>query len=60
MLQFTKFQITLFFQYASAIFYHDNEQKALAEKTMKEQQSKTPSTIVTRVESAKEFYNAEE
>jgi len=49
-------------QYRSAIFYHDNEQKAAAERSIerltKEGVFKRP--IVTKVEPAATFYRAEE
>ncbi|KAK6630922.1 hypothetical protein RUM43_013416 [Polyplax serrata] len=47
-------------QYISAIFYHDNEQKELAEKSIKEQQEKAKMNILTIIEPAKMFYNAED
>ncbi|KAG1053458.1 hypothetical protein G6F43_004460 [Rhizopus delemar] len=49
-------------QYRSAIFYHSEEQKAIAEKVTKEVQEKhyPNATIVTRIEPATTFYNAEE
>lgn len=47
-------------QYMSAIFYHDDEQKTLAERTMKEQASKHRKNIATKILPAKEFYNAED
>ena len=47
-------------QYMSAIFYHDEEQKALAEQTMEEQKSKKSKAIATQILPATEFYVAEE
>ncbi len=49
-------------QYRSAIFYHDSEQKRLAEESRREiEQSKSfPQPIVTEIVSAGEFYPAEE
>ncbi len=49
-------------QYRSAIFYHDPEQKRLAEESRREiEQSKSfPQPIVTEIVSAGEFYPAEE
>ncbi|KAI8357845.1 hypothetical protein EDC96DRAFT_243222 [Choanephora cucurbitarum] len=49
-------------QYRSAIFYHTDEQKSIAEKVTKEVQEKHyPETkIVTEITPAAKFYNAEE
>jgi peptide-methionine (S)-S-oxide reductase len=47
-------------QYRSAIFYHDNEQKKLAEESKKEMQKKFNNPIVTEIKKAQEFYKAEE
>ena len=47
-------------QYMSAIFYHDEEQKNLAEKTMKEVKPDFKAPITTLILPAKEFYDAEE
>lgn len=47
-------------QYMSAIFYHDDEQKELAEITMKEKQETTVRKIQTKILPANTFYNAEE
>ena len=47
-------------QYMSAIFYHDDEQKQLAEETMSEHQAKVSRPITTKILSAETFYNAEE
>lgn len=46
-------------QYMSAIFYHDEEQKQLAEETMKAKQKKTARAIQTKILPAKTFYDAE-
>jgi len=50
-------------QYRSVIFYHDEEQKNSAEKAKKELRDSEkfgPSTIVTEIAPAKEFYIADE
>ncbi|XP_015788133.1 peptide methionine sulfoxide reductase [Tetranychus urticae] len=47
-------------QYISAIYYHTEEQKNLAEQTMKEQQSKHARPIVTEIAPAGKFYDAED
>lgn len=47
-------------QYMSAIFYHDDTQKALAEETRDEQQKRLTQKIVTRIVQAETFYDAEE
>ena len=49
-------------QYRSAIFYHDEEQKRLAEKSKKELDGsgKYSSPIVTEIVPAPKFYKAEE
>ncbi|XP_069688067.1 peptide methionine sulfoxide reductase-like isoform X2 [Periplaneta americana] len=47
-------------QYTSLILYHDQEQKALAEGTLKEEEKKKSSYIVTKVMQAQEFYDAED
>jgi len=47
-------------QYMSAIFYHDEEQKKLAEQTMEDQSSKKSKSIATQILPAKEFYVAED
>ncbi|XP_033626530.1 peptide methionine sulfoxide reductase-like [Asterias rubens] len=44
----------------SAIFYHNEEQKALAEKALEEHQSKVSRKIQTRIKKAETFYNAED
>ena len=46
-------------QYRSAIFFHNEEQKNLATKSMKEQQKKLDRKIVTDIVPAQEFYKAE-
>ena len=49
-------------QYRSVVFYHDDEQKKIAEKSKKEleKSKKWDKPIVTSIEPAKEFYPAEE
>jgi len=47
-------------QYMSAIFYHDEEQKNLAEKTMGEMKSEFKAPITTLILPANEFYDAED
>ena len=47
-------------QYMSAIFYHNEEQKKLAEETKETQQKKLPKKIQTRIAEAETFYDAEE
>jgi len=46
-------------QYRSVIFYHNEKQKILAEKS-KNKQEKSKKPIVTEIVPAKEFYKAEE
>jgi peptide-methionine (S)-S-oxide reductase len=46
-------------QYRSAIFYHNDEQKAEAENSKSAAQSKFPDPIVTAIESQSNFYPAE-
>lgn len=46
-------------QYMSTIFYHDEEQKVLAEKTFEEEQKKVTCPIQTAIIPFKEFYEAE-
>ncbi|GLH02887.1 Peptide methionine sulfoxide reductase [Gryllus bimaculatus] len=46
-------------QYTSLIFYHDNEQKQIAEESLKEQE-RLKEGVVTRIIPFKEFYNAED
>ena len=50
------------FQYSSAIFYHNESQKNLAEKSKQELQKKGPfkEKIVTPINTFKNFYEAEE
>lgn len=43
----------------SAIFYHDEEQQKLAEESREERQKKLSNKIVTRIEKAATFYDAE-
>ena len=47
-------------QYMSAIFYHDEDQKRLAEESKKERQKQLTKQIVTKIEPAETFYEAEE
>jgi peptide-methionine (S)-S-oxide reductase len=49
-------------QYRSAIFYHDDEQKRLAEESKRELEKSKPfrGSIVTEITRATEFYPAEE
>lgn len=47
-------------QYRSVIFYHNDEQKKIAEASKKEAQKKHEKPIVTTIEKAKTFYQAEE
>lgn len=47
-------------QYMSAIFFHDEEQKKLAEQTRNEHQKTLRRPIVTKILPAKRFYDAEE
>lgn len=47
-------------QYMSAIFYHDEEQKKLAEQTRNEHQKTLRRPIVTKILPAKRFYDAED
>lgn len=48
-------------QYASIIFYHNEEQKTIAELSRQEEQIKRSSeTIITEIMAAKTFYPAEE
>lgn len=49
-------------QYRSAIFYHDEEQKEIAEKyiALLNEEKAFPAPIVTKLEPAKEFYSAED
>ncbi|XP_069688065.1 peptide methionine sulfoxide reductase isoform X2 [Periplaneta americana] len=47
-------------QYTSIIFYHDNEQKCLAEKTLAEEARKKKDPIVTKILPATTFHDAED
>ena len=47
-------------QYRSAIFYHDQNQKTLAESSKKRLQSRFKQPIVTEISRASEFYPAED
>ncbi|KYK31370.1 MAG: methionine sulfoxide reductase A [Thermoplasmatales archaeon SG8-52-3] len=47
-------------QYRSVIFYHNLEQKKLAEKSKKQIQKKYSKPIATEISPVKEFYPAEE
>jgi peptide-methionine (S)-S-oxide reductase len=47
-------------QYRSAIFYHDEEQKKIAEESLNAQQKKYDKKIVTEISPLQEFYLAEE
>lgn len=49
-------------QYRSGIFYHNDQQKAIAERVTKRVQEKhyPKDTIVTTIEPATTFYNAED
>ncbi|XP_077518743.1 peptide methionine sulfoxide reductase-like [Amblyomma americanum] len=47
-------------QYMSAIFYHDNEQKAIAEESLKQHQDKIMRPIATKIVPAGVFYDAED
>lgn len=44
----------------SAVFYHGDEQKRLAEESRDNRQKQLTKKIVTRIAPAEEFYNAEE
>ncbi len=43
----------------SAIFFHNDEQKRLAEETRDERQKTTPKKIMTKLAEAETFYDAE-
>ena len=47
-------------QYKSAIFVHDEEQKKVAEESLKNYQGKISGKIVTEIVPADTFYNAED
>ena len=44
----------------SAIFYHNDTQKKLAEESSVARQEQLARTIVTKIKAAETFYNAEE
>ncbi|RME77266.1 peptide-methionine (S)-S-oxide reductase [Candidatus Woesearchaeota archaeon] len=48
------------FQYTTAIFYHDDEQKRKAERSKKEWEKRLGKRIATKIEPYKNFYAAEE
>jgi Peptide methionine sulfoxide reductase len=47
-------------QYISIIFYHDAEQKTLAEKSLQEQKTKHSKPILTKILPVTTFHDAEE
>ncbi|KAL3198865.1 hypothetical protein MRX96_044217 [Rhipicephalus microplus] len=47
-------------QYMSAIFYHDKEQKAAAEESLKREQKKMGKPLATKILAAGTFYDAED
>lgn len=47
-------------QYRTAVFYHDDEQKRLAEKTKKEAEARLSQAAATEIVAASTFYPAEE
>src|SRR3989344_2056117 len=47
-------------QYRSAVFYHNTNQKELAEKSLIEQQKKYDKKITTEIKPAEKFYEAED
>lgn len=47
-------------QYRSIILYHDEEQRAVAERVIQDAQKKFDDPIVTKLESLKHFYEAED
>ena len=47
-------------QYRSVIFVHNKKQKEIAEKSLKEKQQDTGDRILTSIETADTFYEAEE
>ncbi|RXG57161.1 Peptide methionine sulfoxide reductase [Armadillidium vulgare] len=49
-----------YFQYMSVIFYFDNEQRKLAEESLKNEQRLKRASIETKIVPAKEFYPAED
>ena len=46
-------------QYMSAIFYHDETQRKLAEEGLVERQKQLSKKIVTKIAKAETFYDAE-
>ncbi|MBR9700981.1 peptide-methionine (R)-S-oxide reductase MsrB [Candidatus Woesearchaeota archaeon] len=48
------------FQYTSAIFYHDKEQKKVAEESLKLVQKRFNNSVATKIEAFKVFYPAED
>ena len=47
-------------QYMSAIFYHGETQRKLAEESREDRQKQISKKIVTKITEADTFYNAEE
>jgi len=47
-------------QYQSVIFFHNKKQKEIAEKNLEEKQHKTSGKILTNIQTAGTFYEAEE
>ncbi|XP_065226587.1 peptide methionine sulfoxide reductase-like [Planococcus citri] len=47
-------------QYTSLIFYHDEEQKQIAEKSFKEKENEVGQPLVTEILPASTFYDAED
>jgi peptide-methionine (S)-S-oxide reductase len=47
-------------QYRSVVFVHDEEQRAAAERSKEEEQSHHRKTVVTQIEPAPTFYEAED
>ena len=47
-------------QYRSAIFYHNDEQRALAEETKKQKEAESGRVVTTAIEEAGAWYDAEE
>jgi peptide-methionine (S)-S-oxide reductase len=47
-------------QYRSVVFFHDPEQQHAAERSKAEQQTNWPAPIVTQIEPAETFYEAED
>lgn len=47
-------------QYMSAIFYHNDKQKTLAEQSKEQEQARRSKKIQTKIAEADAFYNAEE